>query len=135
MGLTEQPAFNSEGDCLKESQMAVFLSGVKLPWHHVDADMDRVIVFGTNTSAALYIRRPGPPSEPERHEEEQVVYFVSGSSVWHIGEEGDERYFECVPGSLLIVGPNERHWSRVSAGEEALELNIFSPPRESHRGW
>ncbi len=109
--------------------MTVYLNGSQLAWEPLDDHVQRILALGTNSSAILYSIKPGYVSEAESHPEEQGNYFLKGTEEWYIGEEAQERTFLCTPGTLLILEPNERHWSRVVGEEEVMLLYFFSQAR------
>jgi len=113
--------------------MSKFFSGSDIPWDITDEGIGQVITFGEKLSTALYKLQPGYKAPPESHPEEQGNYFLSGRAEWFVGGEGEEIVYMCEPGSLLIIGPNERHWSRLVGDEECVVLTFFSPPREAHK--
>jgi len=112
--------------------MAVFISPGNDKWEPAFEGVERMLAVGTNSSAILYQIEPGYVSDPEVHIEEQGNYVVKGREEWFVGPEGNEKVFTLKPGGLLIVEPNERHWSRVVGNEPVLLLCFFSPPRPGH---
>lgn len=113
--------------------MSKYISTSHDSWEPAFEHIDRILAVGTNSSAIFYRIEPGYVSEPEFHPEEQGNYIVSGREEWFIGEEGREEKFLMEPGSLLIVEPNERHWSHVLGDEPVMLLCFFAPPRPGHR--
>jgi quercetin dioxygenase-like cupin family protein len=112
--------------------MCVFISPVNAHWETAFQGVERILAVGSNTSAIIYQIEPGYVSDPEVHIEEQGNYLVKGREEWFVGAEGNEKVFLLEPGGLLIVEPNERHWSRVVGDEPVLLFCFFSPPRLGH---
>jgi quercetin dioxygenase-like cupin family protein len=112
--------------------MSVLISSKQDAWEPAFQGVERILAVGSNTSAVLYQIEPGYVSDPEVHIEEQGNYVVQGREEWFVGAEGQEQKFILEPGSLLIIEPNERHWSRVIGDERVVLLCFFGPPRPGH---
>lgn len=111
--------------------MAVFVSPATNAWEPAFQGVDRILAVGTNTSAVIYQIEPGYVSDPEVHPEEQGNYVVAGREEWFVGPEGQETKYVLGPGDLVIVEPNERHWSRVIGNEPVTLLSFFGPARHA----
>lgn len=113
--------------------MAIFLDGNKAPYSRMGETVEGIVVFGCETSVAVYRIESGTVSPPERHPEEQGNYFIRGRMEWIVGEGDTQHSYICEPGTLLVVAPNEPHSNRVLGEDEVLMLSFFGPPREGHR--
>ena len=61
------------------------------------------------------------------HPHEQIGYLASGRLLFELGDETKE----LSPGDSWLIRSNVPH--RVTALEDSLAVDIFSPPREEYR--
>ena len=83
---------------------------------------------GKNCMMTLFEIKPGTPPDPHSHAHEQLVYIVSGSANFVVGEEA----FKLKAGDLLVVPPHVPHSLEVIGDEPVLNINVFSPIRNEY---
>jgi quercetin dioxygenase-like cupin family protein len=67
---------------------------------------------------------------PHSHPFEQLFMITAGRIKMHIGDE----LHVCVPGTVIRIPPNVRHWAEPPEKEDGIVTNfdIFAPPREDY---
>jgi quercetin dioxygenase-like cupin family protein len=90
--------------------------------------VERKVFSGEGATLAWTTLEPGHEPRPHSHPHEQIVYMVSGSVRFTVGDE--ETILE--PGDMLVVPPNVEHFAETIGGETAVDLSIFSPKRDEY---
>jgi quercetin dioxygenase-like cupin family protein len=99
-------------------------------WQTVRAGIERKTFAGTGATLALHRIQPGHELLPHAHHYEQIVYMLSGTADFHVGDE----VHRLAPGGLIVVPPNVVHHIEVVGNEVALELDVFTPQRPEYGG-
>lgn len=99
-------------------------------WETIRGGMERKTFTGEGATLALHRIQPGHELRPHAHHYEQIVYMLSGTADFHIGDE----VVRLTPGGLLVIPPNVEHYIEVRGPEEALELDVFTPKRPEYGG-
>jgi len=81
------------------------------------------VVTGEKVMLAIHEVTSGTAVDPHHHESEQIVYMLSGTMKFRLGEE--ER--EMSPGDFVVIPSNAEHSAEVLADMKTVE--IFSPIR------
>ena len=81
----------------------------------------------TGECATLAMHKLEPQHEPRPHKHiyEQIVYIMSGTTDFHVGDE----VLRLTAGGMLVVPPNVMHHAEVVGDEDVLNLDIFTPTR------
>jgi quercetin dioxygenase-like cupin family protein len=67
---------------------------------------------------------------PHSHPFEQIFMITGGRIMMHFGDE----LVECLPGTVVHIPPNVRHWAEPPRKEDGIVTNfdIFSPIRQDY---
>jgi quercetin dioxygenase-like cupin family protein len=106
-----------------EEKMA-FYSADKVAPQRVSDKVTRRLVSGEKLMLAIHEVAGGTVVDPHHHESEQILYVLSGTTRFRLGEE--ER--EMAPGDFVVVPSNAEHSAHALADTKVLE--VFSPIRE-----
>lgn len=83
---------------------------------------------GEGATLALNCLQPDHEPMPHKHHFEQIVYILSGSVDFHVGEE----VYRLTKGGLLVIPPNVMHHAVVVGDEPVYNLDIFTPKRSEY---
>ena len=101
-----------------------FYSADKVPSQQVSDKVTRRLVSGEKVMLAIHEVAGGAVVDPHHHESEQILYVLSGTTRFRLGEE--ER--EMAPGDFVVVSSNAEHSAQALADARVLE--VFSPIRK-----
>jgi mannose-6-phosphate isomerase-like protein (cupin superfamily) len=73
--------------------------------------------------------RPGMELRPHAHEFDQIALIVSGTAIYHVGDDHDE----VGPGSVLLVPAGVEHYIEPTGSEPVMNLDVFAPARADYR--
>lgn len=99
-----------------------------IEWTPVRHGVERKAFSGDGATVALHRLQPGHEPKPHNHVNEQIVYILSGSVDFHIGED----VVRLGPGGLAVVPPNVMHHAVVVGDEPVMNLDIFTPARPEY---
>jgi quercetin dioxygenase-like cupin family protein len=85
--------------------------------------------FGTeDVLLVLNECEPGMQLRPHTHEFDQIALIVSGTAVYHVGEEDHE----VGPGSVLLVPAGVEHHIEPTGSETVQNIDVFAPARSDY---
>ncbi|MBO1073498.1 cupin domain-containing protein [Roseomonas marmotae] len=99
-----------------------------MEWTPVRPGVERKAFTGDGATLALHRIMPGHDVLPHSHSNEQVVYILSGTADFHIGEQ----VVRLGPGGLALVPPDTVHHIKVVGTEPVLNLDVFTPARPEY---
>lgn len=99
-----------------------------IEWTPVRHGVERKAFSGDGATVALHRLQPGHEPKPHNHVNEQIVYILSGTADFHIGDD----VVRLGPGRLAVVPPNVMHHAVVVGDEPVMNLDIFTPARPEY---
>ena len=100
----------------------------ELTWKEIRPGVEQKAFSGEGATVALHRLMPGHEPKPHSHVNEQIVYILSGTIRFHVGDESHL----LGPGGLLVVPPNVTHWGEVVGDEPVMNLDVFTPRRPEY---
>ncbi len=100
-----------------------FYSAEEVAPQQISEKVTRWVVSGEKVMLAIHQVAGGTVVDPHRHESEQILYVLSGTIRFRLGEE--ER--EMDSGDFAVVPSNAEHGAHALADTKVLE--VFSPIR------
>jgi quercetin dioxygenase-like cupin family protein len=100
----------------------------EIEWAPVRHGVTRKAFSGEGATVALHCLQPGHEPKPHNHIHEQIVYILSGTVDFHIGEE----VVRLGPGCLAVVPSLVMHHAVVIGDEPVLNLDVFTPARPEY---
>jgi quercetin dioxygenase-like cupin family protein len=100
----------------------------EMEWTPVRPGVERKAFSGKGATLALHRLQPGHEPKPHNHVHEQIVYIVSGTVDFHIGEE----VVRLGAGGLAVVPSMVMHHAVVVGDEPAINLDVFTPSRPEY---
>lgn len=99
----------------------------EVPREKVNDLLDRRLVTGERLMVTHVYLKKGCVVPRHSHENEQVSYVLEGTiHFWFGADLQEERRLG--PGEIVVIPPNLPH--KAEALEDALSIDIFSPPRQ-----
>jgi quercetin dioxygenase-like cupin family protein len=98
----------------------------ELPWKPVRQGVDCKRFSGEGATLQLARLKPGHAPRPHHHPYEQIVYILSGSVDFHVGEE----IYALTEGGCLVIPPEIVHYAIVTGKDDVLNLDVFTPKRK-----
>ena len=88
----------------------------------------RRVFTGDRATLAFTTLGPGHTANPHSHPHEQIVYILSGSARFVVGDE------ETVlgAGDMLVVPPGVEHFAETLGEEPVVDLSVFGPRRDEY---
>lgn len=100
----------------------------EISWHLVREGVERKSFSGEGATVCLHRLSPGNEQMPHSHPNEQIVYVVSGTVDFHVGED----VHRLGEGELIAIPPDVEHYAVVVGDEECINLDIFTPRRPEY---
>lgn len=100
----------------------------EMEWTPVRPGVERKAFSGEGSTLALHRLQPGHEPKPHNHVHEQIVYIVSGSVDFHIGDE----VLRLNAGGLAVVPSMVTHHAVVVGDEPVINLDVFTPSRPEY---
>jgi quercetin dioxygenase-like cupin family protein len=72
--------------------------------------------------------RPGMDLKPHSHDFDQLALIVSGTAIYHVGDDHNE----VGPGSVMLVPAGVEHYIEPTGTEPVMNLDVFAPAREDY---
>jgi mannose-6-phosphate isomerase-like protein (cupin superfamily) len=72
--------------------------------------------------------RPGMDLRPHAHDFDQIAMIVSGTAVYHVGDDHNE----VGPGSIMLIPAGVEHHIEPTGEEPVMNLDVFAPAREDY---
>lgn len=101
-----------------------FYSVDKVAPQQVSDKVTRRLVSGEKLMLAIHEVAGGAVVATHKHESEQILYVLSGTTRFRLGDEEHEMN----PGDFVVVPSNAEHSAHALADTKVLE--VFSPIRE-----
>ncbi len=98
-----------------------------IPLEHLNENLDRRLITGTNTMIAHIYLKKDAVVPLHSHHNEQITYVLEGALEFLLGEKQDEKVVVRA-GEVLTIPPNLPH--SATALEDPLDIDVFNPPRE-----
>ena len=96
-----------------------------MEWKKIRDGVYQKAFTGEGATLAMHKLEPQHEPRPHKHIYEQIVYIMSGTTDFHVGDE----VFRLTAGGMLVVPPNVMHHAEVVGDEDVLNLDIFTPTR------
>lgn len=112
---------------MKNNSSAMLYRWEDIPREHLNRDLDRRLITGTNTMIAHIYLKKGGLVPLHNHHNEQITYVLEGELEFLLGEKQDEKVVVRA-GEVLTIPPNLPHSARALA--DTLDVDVFNPPRE-----
>jgi quercetin dioxygenase-like cupin family protein len=100
-----------------------------LPKEVVRQGVTRAGFAGEQVLLVMNWLKPGMKVNPHSHPFEQLVYIVSGTALFHIGDE----VVTAGAGDVIRIPPDVTHYAEPAGSETVLNLDVFSPIRDDYR--
>jgi len=85
--------------------------------------------FGTeNVLLVMNECEPGMDLRPHTHDFDQIALIVSGTAVYHVGDD----HHEVGPGSVVLVPAGVEHYIEPTGAETVHNLDVFAPARPDY---
>ena len=101
-----------------------------IEWLPTRRGMERKTFAGEGATLAMFRIQPGHEILPHEHLYEQIVYMISGTADFHVGDD----VHRLTAGCLLAIPPHAVHYIEVQGDEEVIELDVFTPKRPEYGG-
>jgi len=108
--------------------MAQVISAELIPPKVLSELAQRRTITGERLMLTRYEAKAGAEFAGHSHPEEQMGYVIKGRIEFFVGEPEQRHLFEA--GTFFHFAPNE--WHRSRALEDALVIDVFSPPRPEY---
>jgi quercetin dioxygenase-like cupin family protein len=112
---------------LSECASATHYRWKDIPLEHLNENLDRRLITGTNTMIAHIYLKKDAVVPLHSHHNEQITYVLQGALEFLLGEQQDEKVIVRA-GEVLTIPPNLPH--SATALEDTLDIDVFNPPRE-----
>lgn len=96
-----------------------------MEWKKIRDGVYQKAFTGEGATLAMHKLEPQHEPRPHKHIYEQIVYIMSGTTDFHVGDE----VFRLTAGGMLVVPPNVMHHAEVVGDEDVLNLDVFTPTR------
>jgi len=100
----------------------------EMEWTPVRSGVERKAFSGKGATLALHRLQPGHEPKPHNHVHEQIVYIVSGTVDFYIGDE----VLRLGAGGLAVVPSMVMHHAVVVGDEPVINLDVFTPSRPEY---
>ena len=98
-----------------------------VPLETVTPMLDRKLITGDTMMIAQVFLKKGCIVARHQHHNEQLTYIIEGALRFWIGED-ESQVQDVHAGEVLHIPSNV--WHKAEALEDAVVLDVFSPPRE-----
>lgn len=102
----------------------------RLPLEQVREGVARKVFSGTKATVCINYLSPGHEPKPHSHPHEQIVYIISGTCDFHVGD----KVFPMGPGDVMVIPGDVVHYAVVTGNETVVNMDVFSPARTEYGG-
>jgi quercetin dioxygenase-like cupin family protein len=108
--------------------MSYFIDSEKIEAFEISSGISLRTAWGKNVMMSVVTISPGSVMEPHFHSNEQAGIVLKGEFLFTIGKETKM----IQEGDMYIIPSNVEH-NLCATNEEAVALDIFSPPRTDYQ--